>query len=57
MNLHLRELLMSVGHQYDLQGLFSEINNLHRVNCIELQLMSMLRHDVVMSHGDGCLQT
>ena len=45
------QLLVSVGHIYDLQVLFSEIDNLHTVNCIELQLWH------VSSHGDGCLQT
>ena len=33
-------LLASVGHLCDLQGLFSEIKNLRTVNRIELQLMS-----------------
>ena len=32
-------LVVSIGHLSDLQGLFSEIQNLHTVNCIELQLM------------------
>ena len=31
--------LVSVGHLCDLQGLFSEIDNLRTVNHIELQLM------------------
>ena len=35
----LSTLLVSVGHLCDLQGLFSEIDNLHTVNPIELQLM------------------
>ena len=34
-------LLVSVGRLCDLQGLFLEINNLHTVDCIELQLISM----------------
>ena len=34
-----RTLLVSVGHLYDLQDLFSEIDNLHTVNRTELQLM------------------
>ena len=34
------------GHLCDLQGLFSEIDNLHTVNRIELQLM------IVISNGD-----
>ena len=32
-------LLVSVGHLCDLQGLFSEIDNLRTVNRIEFQLM------------------
>ena len=36
-NMH---LLVSAGHLCDLQGLFSEIDNLCRVNRIELQLLS-----------------
>ena len=32
--------LVSVGHLCDLQGLFSQIDNLRTVNRIELQLMS-----------------
>ena len=39
----------------NLQGLFSEIDNLCTVNRTELQLMSMWHHDM-MSHADGCLQ-
>ena len=32
------ELLVSAGHLCDLQGLFSETDNLRRLNRIELQL-------------------
>ena len=44
--------LVSVRHLCDLQGLFSEIDNLHTVNRIEIQLMSTWHHDVVTSHGN-----
>ena len=47
------KLLVSAGHLYELQGLFSEIDNLCRVNRIELQLL--WRCDVFPE--DGCLQT
>ena len=35
----------------------SEIDNVCTVNHIELQLMLTWHHDIVMSHGDSCLQT
>ena len=53
-------LLVSGGHLCDLQGMFSEINNLLTVNHIELQLMSNViswHCDVMTLHGDGYLQT
>ena len=33
-------ITLSAGHLCDLQGLFSDIDNLCRVNCNELQLSS-----------------
>ena len=45
------DLLVSAGHLYDLQVLFSEINNLCRVNRNELQLSSKCQLDVMtLSH-------
>ena len=51
---YVQQSLVSEGHQCNLPGLFSEIDNLRTVNRIELQLM--WHHDVT-SHGDRCLQT